>query len=245
MKKKSQLNLNKRSRRKDRLYSMLPEPTVILFDVGNTLLFPNWERILAPLTDRGIVPKREHLEKIERQSKAEFDRWAVGGKVDHGYWELFYSHLLDLLHVRDQGVGKALREATHQSSNWDRMRAGTREALERIGSRYPLGIISNADGKIAEALKQCGISDYFSSTTDSGIIGHEKPHPAIFRAALQAMEVEAKRALYVGDVYSVDYVGATNAGMQAVLFDVVGAYRERVCPRVDCLEELQRQLGFP
>ena len=34
-------------------------------------------------------------------------------------------------------------------------------------------------------------------------------------------------SLYVGDVYSVDYVGARNAGMQAVLFDVAGAYRER------------------
>jgi len=31
----------------------------------------------------------------------------------------------------------------------------------------------------------------------------------------------------VGDVYSVDYLGATRAGMQAILFDVAGVYRER------------------
>jgi FMN phosphatase YigB (HAD superfamily) len=42
----------------------------------------------------------------------------------------------------------------------------------------------------------------------------------------------------VGDVYSVDYVGATRAGMQAILFDVSGTYRESGLPRVESLEEL-------
>ena len=41
------------------------------------------------------------------------------------------------------------------------------------------------------------------------------------------MKAEPAESLYVGDVYSVDYVGARNAGMEAVLFDVAGAYRER------------------
>jgi len=34
------------------------------------------------------------------------------------------------------------------------------------------------------------------------------------------MKARAEESLYVGDVYSVDYIGATNAGMRAVLFDV-------------------------
>jgi putative hydrolase of the HAD superfamily len=115
--------------------------------------------------------------------------------------------------------------------------------MERIGARYRIGVISNADGKIAEVLKVCGICDCFLSITDSGIIGHEKPHPAIFAAALQTMDVEPQRALYVGDVYSVDYLGATTAGMQAVLFDVAGAYRQRGLPRVESLQELEDMLA--
>jgi FMN phosphatase YigB (HAD superfamily) len=43
----------------------------------------------------------------------------------------------------------------------------------------------------------------------------------------------------VGDVYSVDYVGATYAGMEAVLFDVSGAYLERQEPRVESMEQLE------
>jgi FMN phosphatase YigB (HAD superfamily) len=43
----------------------------------------------------------------------------------------------------------------------------------------------------------------------------------------------------VGDLYSVDYVGARNAGMQAVLFDVSGAYRDCEVPRVESLNQLE------
>lgn len=222
---------------------MQPKTEVILFDVGNTLLFPNWEQILAPLKQLGVVPTREQLQAIERRTKNEFDEMVTHGTVDHGFWQLFYSHLLDELKIEQDGVARQLSELTRQSSNWDRMRPGTRELLQQIGSRYRIGVISNADGKIAEVLKLCGICDCFLSITDSGIVGHEKPHPAIFAAALEAMKVEPQRAIYVGDVYSVDYLGATRAGMQAVIFDVAGAYRDRGLPRVESLQELQKLIG--
>ena len=51
-----------------------------------------------------------------------------------------------------------------------------------------------------------------------------------------------KRVLYVGDVYSVDYLGAQGAGMQAMLMDVPGAYRNKGVPRVESLEELDAAL---
>jgi FMN phosphatase YigB (HAD superfamily) len=53
------------------------------------------------------------------------------------------------------------------------------------------------------------------------------------------MKAEAEESLYVGDVYSVDYVGARQAGMQAVLLDVAGAYREKDYPRVESLVSLE------
>ena len=56
------------------------------------------------------------------------------------------------------------------------------------------------------------------------------------------MNARADESLYVGDVYSVDYVGATSAGMQAVLFDVAGAYRDRKEPRVESLAQLESWL---
>jgi hypothetical protein len=40
----------------------------------------------------------------------------------------------------------------------------------------------------------------------------------------------------------VDYLGATRAGMQAMLFDIAGTYRESGLPRVESLQELTRVL---
>jgi HAD superfamily hydrolase (TIGR01549 family) len=210
----------------------------IFFDVGNTLLFPNRARILAPLTaDRH--PTLEQWQALERRTKQEFDQSVMGGRVDHGFWWTFHTYLLEQIGALNDGVRDALVENTQNSANWDQILPGTREALERIGQDYPLGVISNADGRIDAVLRRCAIADCFESITDSGIVGQEKPHPAIFLAALDAMKAKAGESLYVGDVYSVDYVGARRAGMQAVLLDVAEAYRGRGYPRVESLGELE------
>jgi putative hydrolase of the HAD superfamily len=222
---------------------MAKHPEVVLFDVGNTLLFPNWERILEPLHQRGYRPDLETLRATERRTKREFDEMVTQGKVDHGFWSTFYGHLLDERGLSDPELQTLLTRATQNSANWNQIRPGTREALDRIGAKYRIGVISNADGKIADVLRFCGICDCFLSVTDSGIVGHEKPHPAIFAAALKAMNVASDNALYVGDVYSVDYVGATQSGMQGILMDVSGAYRDTGLPRVETLAELSAKLG--
>ena len=213
----------------------------IFFDVGNTLLFPNRARMLAPLpADRH--PTLAAWQALERRTKQEFDRELVSGKIDHGFWWTFHTHLLEDLQAMDEGVRDQLVENTQDSANWDQILPGTRKALERIRRQYAIAVISNADGRIDRVLTRCGIADCFQSITDSGNLGHEKPHPAIFAAALGEMKAEPAESLYVGDVYSVDYLGARNSGMDAVLFDVSGAYRDREFPRVESLEELERWL---
>jgi putative hydrolase of the HAD superfamily len=222
----------------------MPAPLeAIFFDVGNTLLFPDRAHILAPLHQRKLIPSLEQWHAIERTTKKEFDEiMQHDGKADQSFWYLFFSHLLEELGVRDDGLRDQMVNATRVSANWGDIRPGTREILQRLGQRYRLAVISNADGKIADLLERCRIADCFHVITDSGLVGYEKPHPAIFQAAMRAMDATPEQSLYVGDVYSVDYVGATRAGMQAILFDVSGAYRESGKPRVESLEELEMKL---
>jgi putative hydrolase of the HAD superfamily len=216
----------------------MAEHRFVFFDVGNTLLFPNRARILSALpADRH--PTLEQWQALERRTKKEFDEGMIGRRVDHSFWWTFHTYLLEELNLLEDGLRDVLIENTQKSANWDEILPGTREALERIGSIYSTAVISNADGKIEDVLRRRGIADCFKSITDSGIVGHEKPHPAVFQAALQAMQAQAAESLYVGDVYSVDYVGARNVGMQAILFDVAGAYRDRGVARVDSLAELE------
>jgi HAD superfamily hydrolase (TIGR01509 family) len=219
----------------------MAELQFVFFDVGNTLLFPNRARILAALpADRH--PTLEQWQALERRTKKEFDEGMVGGRVDHSFWWTFHTYLLEELNLLEDGRRDVLIENTQKSANWDEILPGTREAIERIGGNYSTAVISNADGKIEEVLRRRGIADCFKSITDSGIVGQEKPHPAVFQAALRAMHAQPAQSLYVGDVYSVDYVGARNAGMQAILFDVAGAYRDRDVERVESLAELESWL---
>ena len=200
--------------------------------------------MLAPLS-AGRHPTLEQWQALERRTKAEFDRGMQSGRMDHGFWWIFHSYLLeDLGESASDGAGLVQRlvENTQNSANWDQILPGTRAVLDRIRKKFRIAVISNADGKIERVLSRCGIADCFESITDSGIVGFEKPRPEIFAAALTTMSARPEESLYVGDVYSVDYVGATNAGMQAVLFDVAGAYRGRKEPRVESVEQLESWL---
>jgi putative hydrolase of the HAD superfamily len=165
----------------------------------------------------------------------------TSGRVDHSFWWIFHTHLLQQLEERSS-LREVLVENTRSSANWDHIPPGTRDALSRIGQNFRIAVISNSDGKIEQVLSRCGIADCFESITDSGTVGIEKPRTEIFQAALSAMQARADESLYVGDMYSVDYLGARNAGMEAVLFDVSGAYRDRQLPRVESLEQLEASL---
>lgn len=219
----------------------MAEVRFIFFDVGNTLLFPNRAQMLAPLAAEKH-PSLQEWQALERRTKQEFDAGLMSGTVDHGFWWTFHTHLLRQLGCLDDSLRSKLVENTRNSANWDQMLPGTRDALHRIRDEYAIAVISNADGRIDAVLRRCGICDCFACITDSGNVGHEKPHPAIFSAALREMNADPAQSLYVGDVYSVDYVGATNAGMQAVLFDVAGAYKDRDLPRVESLKQLETWL---
>jgi putative hydrolase of the HAD superfamily len=220
---------------------------VVFFDVGNTLLFPNRERIHAPLSERGFTLDGEHLRDLECRTKNRFDGMMTGtiartGSADHGFWWMFYTQLLSEIGLKDDAVRDQLVAGIQNSGNWDTILPGTAEQLQEIGERYRIAVISNADGRIEDVLRKCGIARCFRTITDSGLVGYEKPHLEIFRQALKSMDAAPEESLYVGDVYSVDYLGSTGAGMQALLMDVPGAYRSKGVLRVESLRELQTVL---
>jgi putative hydrolase of the HAD superfamily len=215
----------------------------IFFDVGNTLLFPNRERIHSPLSERGFVLSNDYLRGLECRIKNRFDTMMKSdGSTDHSFWWMFYTELLSEIGLQDDAVRDQLVTGIRNSGNWDQIRPGTLDKLRAIAEHYQVAVISNADGKIKAVLEKCGIAACFRTITDSGLVGYEKPRPEIFHEALRSMNAAPEESLYVGDMYSVDYLGATGAGMEAILMDVPGAYRERGVARVESMEELGREL---
>jgi putative hydrolase of the HAD superfamily len=101
---------------------------------------------------------------------------------------------------------------------WSSVAMQSAKSLQRLRTAgLRLGVVSNSDGRVEQALEAAGLRPYFDVVIDSTLLGVEKPDPRIFHAALQALGVAPEEALYVGDLYEVDVVGARSAGIEAVL----------------------------
>jgi putative hydrolase of the HAD superfamily len=100
-----------------------------------------------------------------------------------------------------------------------------------------LGLISNVGQELASICDDLGFTPYFDFKVSSLEVGCDKPHPGIFLAALERAGVEPPEALYIGDQYDLDVVGAQGVGIKAVLLDRrnCAAYD---CPRISCLTEI-------
>jgi len=122
--------------------------------------------------------------------------------------------------VDDEELGRYL-EAEHRA--WDPARtlaAHTHPLLESLRGRgLRLGLVSNAFDPgwlLHRDLEQMGLSQRLDFSVFSSEVGVRKPHPAIFERALEALEVEPERALFVGDRLYEDVRGAAELGMTTV-----------------------------
>ena len=112
------------------------------------------------------------------------------------------------------------------------------EALTRLrAAGLVTGVISNSNGSVRQALERAGLAPLLDFVIDSTVVGIAKPDPRVFAMGLQAAGVDAHEAVYVGDSYFVDVVGARGAGLGAVLFDPGGVWGARDCPRASGLSE--------
>jgi putative hydrolase of the HAD superfamily len=214
----------------------------VFFDVGNTLTYVDLETVLRPLTKRGVKASEAQYRIASIQARRAMDRLCASGQQsnpDAQYWKLFLGGFLDSLGIQDNEIANEMAFEWRSARNWTRVASGTTEVLDRLADRYELGVISNSDGTMERLLKAIGLSRYFRTIVDSGTVGHQKPSLEIFRLALESMSAKPHESVYVGDIYSVDYIGATEAGMKAVLIDELGTYDGLDLPRISKLAELE------
>ena len=106
-----------------------------------------------------------------------------------------------------------------------------------------LGLISNIEQDIDEILTRLGLPSWLEIVVTSQDAGANKPQPEIFLEALKRAGVQPAEALYIGDQYQVDVVGASGAGMKGILLDRTDHYQEiKDCPRIRNLTEVLRLL---
>jgi FMN phosphatase YigB (HAD superfamily) len=106
-----------------------------------------------------------------------------------------------------------------------------------------LGVLS--DYPAHEKIKALKIDKYVNvivSSSDKELLGF-KPKTNGFRLAAQKMELDPKHILYIGDRPEVDGVGATTAGMQAVILrNGIKKTKNSQYPTIRSLNELLKIL---
>lgn len=95
---------------------------------------------------------------------------------------------------------------------------GAVEVLSACRARgYANRILSNNMPELREILDALELSPLLDGVLVSADVGWEKPHPAVFRAALESAGNPAVRYM-VGDSPAADIDGAKRAGIPAILF---------------------------
>jgi len=90
--------------------------------------------------------------------------------------------------------------------------------LEELrGAGLRIGVVSNGIRDLTEFVAHHRLD--VDVIVDSRTHGRVKPHPTIFRAALELLGVDAAEAVMVGDSLEEDVEGARALGMRAILVD--------------------------
>ena len=186
----------------------------LLFDFGGTLdgNGVHWR-------DRTYRFLQQAYPEIDRDTFDRVDRTAVDRLIDSGCApQLTLRETMDVIAT---GIYETLGLDPDVKDRYvDFFCEGAREYLDRnrrwlasLRDRYRLGVISNNFGNTQGWCDEYNLLPLLDIVIDSTVVGVSKPEADIFHAALSGLRVLPEEAIYAGDTYSDDVVGAKGVGM--------------------------------
>ncbi|QSG11614.1 HAD superfamily hydrolase [Halapricum desulfuricans] len=123
-------------------------------------------------------------------------------------------------HGYDRQLGREVADAYAAERDHSNVRFldGAAEAVEQLAERYPLAMVTNGGPDMQDPkLETLGLERYLDSLVYAGYEVPAKPDPEPFERALDALGVSADRAVYVGNNYETDVLGAASADLSSIL----------------------------
>lgn len=87
-----------------------------------------------------------------------------------------------------------------------------RPVLDVLYAHYPLVLVSNFYGNVETVLADFDLRRYFKQIIESAIVGVRKPDPRIFMLGVEALGLQPKEVLVIGDSYKKDIQPAESIG---------------------------------
>jgi REG-2-like HAD superfamily hydrolase len=201
----------------------------VFLDIGDTVMRPNpsWEHVYAiAFEEYGVHVEVEALYSALRRAyhhggfgfEAGFE--ATEETSFARTMQIDAEALADLgLEPMPESFFRRLSELFMLTANWH-VFADAKPTLAALRSRgLVVGAVSNWVWQLPELLHALDLVSHFDFIAASSRIGFEKPHPEIFRWALEQARVDPGDAIHVGDHLDADVAGARGVGIQPVLID--------------------------
>jgi putative hydrolase of the HAD superfamily len=209
----------------------------ILFDAGQTFLFPDFPFLKNLLAEYGATTDILLLQKGAALAREKTFRYR-----EKENWKEYLTFWMQYVGAPEPVIPEILtrileRHKREHLWSWpDPTAAEVFAELKNLG--YRLGVISNSDGSIERSMNKLGFAPFFDCMIDSQVVGVEKPDPRIFEIALQQIDLSAEQCVYVGDNYDRDVIGARRAGLVPILLDPFEIVAEQDVSRIKALREL-------
>ena len=218
----------------------------LLFDFGGTLDGDgiHWR-------DRTYKFIQQVYPEIDRETFDRVDRAAVDRLIDSGSApQLTLRETMDVIAT---GIYEGLSLDSDVKDRYvDFFCEGAQECLDRnrrwlatLRNQYRLGVISNNFGNTQGWCDEYRLSPLLDIVIDSTVVGVSKPAAGIFHVALTGLGVSPEEAIYAGDTYSDDVVGAKGVGMWTAW--LIGE-EDKECPNASLVDvqltELQGLQAF-
>lgn len=226
---------------------------VFLFDLDGTLRFtrPSWDGTMLDFAvSLGAADSPEQRKKTARwvhyywaQSPELLEDIRVYPGVDDPFWVNYARRKLHMFGCStEQAHALAPQVQQHMAEQFkaeDYIPPETYVTLRTLKSAgVRLGLVTNRTNPVDEYLAQCGLGEFFEITVVAGQVGSWKPERRIFETALQGIGCAAHEAVYVGDNYYADILGARAAGVAPVILDPLELFPEADCVMIRSLDEL-------
>jgi putative hydrolase of the HAD superfamily len=98
---------------------------------------------------------------------------------------------------------------------------GVPELIATLDGEHRLAVVTNTHDPrlVPQHLAAMGIAPHFETVITSVEVGWRKPHPRVYRTALDALSAEPEETVFIGDTRVPDYDGPRASGMRALLID--------------------------
>jgi len=216
---------------------------VLLFDAGNTIIELDFARLAAICARNGSPVEVGAMEDAVIRIRPDLDRFIRQPSTSTESTDaraFLLGLVFERLEVPPAHRGPITADILPVLSLlWGCPVNGADRTLTELKARgHRLGVVSNSDGTVDQRIEEAGLLHHFEVVVDSGAVGVEKPDPEIFKIALKAMGAGPEETTYVGDLPSVDVLGAQRAGLTPVLIDPLDLFSEVGCRRIRNLADL-------